>query len=257
MYQDVFSTPRQKWGAYRSASQCFSAAALKLAIRFTAVRGMVASPRVQRLHARRRPGPALERFRLLPVGQSPCERPFEWLREWREKGTHESGVVLPDGIPQNRLGLWVDFKNAGIERTDASGRKVDFRALRHTTCTFLQAVGVSTRVCMEVMRHSEMRLTAKICTDAGGLPTADAINKMPPLFSAKNLTQDLTHALVFKGQNVSRAVTAEKKTPDAQPVVFQAVDTACHNLSASGAFRGMAERGGFGPPVPVLSDTAV
>ena len=179
------------------------------------------------------------------------------LREWREKGTHESGVVLPDGIPQNRLGLWVDFKNAGIERTDANGRKVDFHALRHTTCTFLQAVGVSARVCMEVMRHSEMRLTAKIYTDAGGLPTADAINKMPSLFSDNNLTQDLTHALVFKGQNVSRAVTAEKKTPNAQPVVFQAVDTACHNLSASGAFGEMAERGGFGPPVPVLSDTAV
>ena len=174
-----------------------------------------------------------------------------------EPDTDNSDLVLPDGIPQNRLGLWKDFGKAGIERTDASGRKVDFHALRHTTCTLLQAAGVSARIAMEIMRHSEMRLTAKIYTDAGGLPTADGINKMPSLFAVKNLTQDLTHALVFKGQNVSRAVTGEKKTPDAQLVDFQAVVPACHNLSASGAFAKMAERGGFGPPVPVLSDTAV
>ena len=71
---------------------------------------------------------------------------------------------------------------------------------------------------------------------------------MPSLFSAKNLTPDLTHALVFKGQSVSRAVTDKKITPDAQPIDFQAVVPACHNLSASGAFVKMAERGGFGPP---------
>ncbi len=160
-------------------------------------------------------------------------------------------------IPQNRLGLWKDFKQAGIERTDASGRKVDFHALRHTTCTLLQAAGVSARVAMEIMRHSEMRLTAKIYTDAGGLPTADGISKMPSLFGNETWTHLGTHTVVSKGQNVSRAVTAEKKTPNTQHVDFQTVDTACHNLSASGAFSEMAERGGFGPPVPVLSDTAV
>ena len=179
------------------------------------------------------------------------------LWEWRETGTHESGVVLPDGIQQNRLGLWKDFEKAGIKRMDDNGRKVDFHALRHTTCTFLQASGASPRVAMDIMRHSEMRLTAKTYTDAGGLPTADAINKMPSLFSAKNLTENLTDTLVFKGQKLSQAVTAEKKTPDAQPVDFQAFDPACHNLSASGAFGEMAERGGFGPPVPGLIDTAV
>ena len=83
------------------------------------------------------------------------------LREWRAPDADESDLVLPDGIPQNRLGLWVDLKQAGIERADACGRKVDFHALRHTTCTFLQAAGGSPRVAMEIMRHSEMRLTAK------------------------------------------------------------------------------------------------
>jgi len=179
------------------------------------------------------------------------------LREWRDTGAHESGIVLPFGIPQNRLGLWVDFKNAGIDRADSCGRKVDFHALRHTTCTLLMSAGVPARIVQEIMRHSEMRLTAKIYTDAGGLPTADGINKMPSLFSSENLTQDLTHGLVKRGQNLSRAVTGKKITPDAQPIDFQAFVPACHNLSASGVFGEMAERGGFEPPVPVLSDTAV
>ncbi len=179
------------------------------------------------------------------------------LRQWQETGTHESGVVIPDGIQQNRFGLWQDFEKAGIDRIDSSGRKVDFHALRHTTCTLLQAAGVSARVAMEIMRHSEMRLTAKIYTDAGGLPTADAINKMPSLLGSEKWTRNLTHALVFKSQNVARAVTAEKKTPDAQPVAFEAFVPACHNMSASDQIPGMAERGGFEPPVSGLTNTAV
>jgi hypothetical protein len=44
-----------------------------------------------------------------------------------------------------------------------------------------------------------------------------------------------------------RAVTVKKITPNTQPVGFEAVVTACHNLSASGAFFKLAERGGFEP----------
>ena len=169
------------------------------------------------------------------------------LREWCNADADESDLVLPDGIPQNRLGLWVDLKNAGIERADTCKRRVDFHALRHTSCTLLMAAGVPARVVQEIMRHSDMRLTTKIYTDAGGIPTTEAINKMPSLLVSKNGTHIGTLTLGFKGQSVSRAVTAEKKTPDAQLVDFQAVVPACHNLSASGAFRGMAERGGFEP----------
>jgi hypothetical protein len=34
---------------------------------------------------------------------------------------------------------------------------------------------------MEMMRHSDMRLTAQIYTDAGMLPRDDAISKLPLL----------------------------------------------------------------------------
>jgi hypothetical protein len=41
---------------------------------------------------------------------------------------------------------------------------------------------------MEIMRHSDMRLTAKTYTDAGLLPVADAVLKLPSLFSKNRKT---------------------------------------------------------------------
>ena len=170
------------------------------------------------------------------------------LTEWRGMGIDESVLVMPDGIPENKYGLWIDLKSAGIAREDPCGRRVDFHALRHTTCTLLQAAGVSTRVAMEIMRHSDIRLTANIYTYAGGLPTADAINNLPSLFGAERGTHIGTHFLVPDGQPVSLSVTGENKTPDAQPVGSQAVVSACHNLSASGALSPMVLGGGLEPP---------
>ena len=45
----------------------------------------------------------------------------------------------------------------------------------------LTLAGVAQRVIMELMRHSDMRLTAKVYTDAGMLPTGDAVMKLPAL----------------------------------------------------------------------------
>ena len=149
------------------------------------------------------------------------------------------------------LGLWVDLKAAGIERIDSSGRKIDFHALRHTFCTLLMSSGVPVRVVQEMMRHSEMRLTTKIYTDAVGLPTVAGINKLPSMLTPGEGTHIGTHNLVKRGQTVSRAVAIRNIKLDAQPVDFQAVVGVCRNMSASGKKPEMAERGGFEPPVPV------
>jgi hypothetical protein len=45
----------------------------------------------------------------------------------------------------------------------------------------LARAGVSPRVAMELMRHSDMRLTTKTYTDAMSLPTFDELNKITPL----------------------------------------------------------------------------
>ena len=72
-----------------------------------------------------------------------------------------------------------DLKRAGITYVDASGRFADFHALRKTLGANLLKSNVAPRVAMELMRHSDMRLTAKIYTDAMQLPTAAAIQSLP------------------------------------------------------------------------------
>ena len=41
---------------------------------------------------------------------------------------------------------------------------------------------------MEIMRHSDMRLTSKTYTDAGLLPVADAVLELPSLTHKKKQT---------------------------------------------------------------------
>ena len=79
--------------------------------------------------------------------------------------------------------LKAHLKAAGIPFLDAKGRRVDFHSLRHTLNTNLALAGIAPRVAMEIMRHSDMRLTAKTYTDAGLLPIVDAVVELPSLLS--------------------------------------------------------------------------
>ena len=54
-----------------------------------------------------------------------------------------------------------DLRAAKIEFLNAMGQRVDFHALGHTLATNLALAGTAPRVAMEVMRHSDMRLTSK------------------------------------------------------------------------------------------------
>ena len=72
-----------------------------------------------------------------------------------------------------------DLRAARIDPVDARDQRADFHALRHTLATNLALAGTAPRVAMEVMRHSDMRLTSKTYTDAGLLPLTDAVTKLP------------------------------------------------------------------------------
>ncbi len=80
-----------------------------------------------------------------------------------------------------------DLEAAGIAASDGQGRRVDFHALRHTLATNLARAGVSPRVAMEMMRHSDMRLTQRTYTDAALLPMTDALEKLPRYAAAVRL----------------------------------------------------------------------
>lgn len=51
-----------------------------------------------------------------------------------------------------------DLKRAGIEYENKN-RRIDFHALRHTLATNLACRGVTPRIAMEILRHSDIRVT--------------------------------------------------------------------------------------------------
>jgi len=97
-----------------------------------------------------------------------------------------------------------DLTAAGIEFINAKGYRADFHSLRHTLATNLARAGTAPRVAMEIMRHSDMRLTAKTYTDAGLLPVADAVLKLPSLIHKKPADSQIDSQDLFRaGHDVS------------------------------------------------------
>jgi integrase len=72
-----------------------------------------------------------------------------------------------------------DLARAGIVFVDEMGRRADFHALRKTFGTALVLNGEHPRVVMEAMRHSDMKLTMKLYTNATQLPVAATMKRLP------------------------------------------------------------------------------
>lgn len=97
-----------------------------------------------------------------------------------DSGPDDRRPVFPK-VPSMFL-FKADLTAAGIEYKDAQGRQADFHALaRMTLSTMLAQGGTAPRVTMEVMRHTDMRLTMNVYTDPGLLATADAVESLPDL----------------------------------------------------------------------------
>jgi hypothetical protein len=97
-----------------------------------------------------------------------------------------------------------DLKAAEVEFINAQGQRADFHSLRHTLATNLARAGTSPRIAMEIMRHSDIKLTTKTYTDAGLLPVSDAVINLPSLLAAKApSTQIGTQSLFRAGHYLS------------------------------------------------------
>jgi integrase len=102
----------------------------------------------------------------------------EALRVEKEAKPHTSGTTpVFHKLPRIKK-YRCDLELAGIPYVDDRGRVFDFHALRNTFCTLLQANGVPLREAMELMRHSDQKLTTKIYTDAGHLPLRASVLKI-------------------------------------------------------------------------------
>ena len=135
------------------------------------------------------------------------------LRELRGD-RFQAGSKVFESLP--RIACFrADLANAEIQPVSPSGERIDFHALRMTFQMRLTLNGVSPRVTMEAMRHSDMKLTAKTYTDAGMLPTREAICSLPPLLLNGNCTPKRTPDLGADGHSVSPADTSPAKVDGA------------------------------------------
>ena len=104
----------------------------------------------------------------------------EELRNHRPKDAPATDSVFPEvpSIEEFRG----DLKRAGIEFIDEFGRRADFHALgRQTPNTMMANAGVSPRIAMELMRHTDIDLTMGPYTDTNLLQKNQAVESLPAL----------------------------------------------------------------------------
>jgi integrase len=99
------------------------------------------------------------------------------LREFRLVNADAGDLAFKGLVPRSKV-FTGHLKAAKISKVDTQGRVVDFHSLRHTFCTNLHRVGVPQREAMELMRHSDPRLTASTYTDASLLSLKTAVEKL-------------------------------------------------------------------------------
>ena len=129
-----------------------------------------------------------------------------------------------DGLVFAKLNRMVEFKrdlaDAGIPFLDAHGRRADFHSFRHTCATNLHLAGVAPRTAMEVLRHSDMKLTAKVYTDTRLLPLAEELRRMPGYLQPATRidTSIATSELFRRGQGESSPDTLHPIMEPTQPL---------------------------------------
>ncbi len=172
-------------------------------------------------------------------------RPFVLARESTTKNSRKAPVYLRGDVvgelralllvKKRRRGLLrlpktdafrSHLRAAGIAEFDSLGRKVDFHALRHTYGTHMALAGVQPRVAMEAMRHSDMKLTMNIYTDAGKLPVADVMDQLPrydlaspAVVLATGTDGDMIAAPGTPGMSPDAGKWTPKRTPGGTPAV--------------------------------------
>ncbi len=171
----------------------------------------------------------------------------EKLRRHRPEDAEPGDLVFRRLIPRMDR-FRKDLEAAGIPYVDDKGEFADFHALRNTFATMLTLAGVSQRVIMELMRHSDMRLTAKVYTDAGMLPTGDAVMMLPALVMGGEADSQIdSQKLVAGGLSVSRPVQVLETANVAETLINRGFDGDLSRAVPPCPKGGMVRDAGFEP----------
>lgn len=96
-------------------------------------------------------------------------------------GQHAPNQRVFEGLMPRMKRFRTDLKRANVAYINSKGQRADFDSLRYTLATNLALAGTPPRAAVEIMRHSDMRLTTKTYTDAGLLAVWDR-GRQPPVF---------------------------------------------------------------------------
>ena len=134
------------------------------------------------------------------------------LRELQSAGLKPHDRVFVGGIPRMKQ-FKKDLEAAEIPFVDSRGERADFHALRKTFGTMLTLAGIGQRTVMELMRHSDPRLTVKTYTDANMLPVSDAVVSLMRFASKREASQIDSQKLFREGPAVSASVPVKAGKP--------------------------------------------
>ena len=129
---------------------------------------------------------------LIEPHKAAAGRQLPELREPFTSKTPEAKAFSMPG-PHKVVGmLRGDLAEADIPYVDEAGRYADFHAFRHTTGSFLAAVGVHPKVAQHILRHSKMDLTMSIYTHTLHGQESEAVAALPDLSVSTEAVQVAT-----------------------------------------------------------------
>jgi hypothetical protein len=157
--------------------------------------------------------------------------------------------VFSKGVPRART-LKKDLEQVDIPFCDEQGRYADFHSLRYSWATHLQRQGVNSRMAMELMRHSDRKLTDKIYTDVNLLPLGETVRNLP---AEEPLIHILTHISGKTCRNGSRVVATDQSSETTETSVTVGDR---RGLSLSDDLESLVEVAGVEPACRDFSKTA-
>ena len=120
-------------------------------------------------------------------------------------------------VPSRLRAFYRDLEAADIPKTDERGKIADLHSMRHSTATRLASENVPLTVAMQIMRHSDPRLTAKAYVDQSALPLTASMALLPGMSNEKPLSPHSSLGLVERGLLESPPVAS--KPPETEPQV--------------------------------------
>jgi integrase len=166
------------------------------------------------------------------------------LRIFREQEQATEGKMFRHGMPLSET-FHKDLAASGIPLLDELGRRVDFHALRHTFNTMLQRAGVPPRIIMELMRHSDLRLSSTTYTDTTCLPLYSEVVKLNAFLPSPLASPNSDKS----GLNVDKLGETDTPEGEAGIVAFPSEKNDLAKLEPTWPELKLAEREGFEPPV--------